>query len=72
MLNEELLEVLVCVVNAELLEAVRLEVLEAEDVEDSDGITLYQSIASVKKLIKKYCFPIPPLQIIQVVKKFNI
>ena len=36
-LHEELLQVLVGVVDAELLEAVRVEVLEAEDVEDPDG-----------------------------------
>lgn len=33
MLNEELLEVLVGVIDAELLEAVVIEVLEAEDVQ---------------------------------------
>ena len=36
-LHEELLQVLVGVVDAELLEAVRVEVLEAEDVKDPDG-----------------------------------
>ena len=36
-LHEELLQVLVGVVDAELLEAVRVKVLEAEDVEDPDG-----------------------------------
>ena len=36
-LHEELLQVLVGVVDAELLEAVRVKVLEAEDVKDPDG-----------------------------------
>lgn len=35
--DEELLEVLVGVVDAQLLETVRLEVFEAENIQDSDG-----------------------------------
>ena len=40
MLHKELLQILVGVVDAQLLEAVVLEVLEAEDVEDADGLAV--------------------------------
>lgn len=36
-LHEELLQILVRIVDAELFERVRVEVLETEDVQDSDG-----------------------------------
>lgn len=40
MVVEVILQLLICIVDAELLEAVGLKVLKAKNVQDSDGQTL--------------------------------
>ena len=51
MLDEELLKVLIGVVDAELLEAVRLKVLETKDIEHSDCTLKELSDLSNSKII---------------------
>lgn len=56
MVVEVILQLLICIVDAELLKAVCLKVLEAKNVQDSDGQTLQNEIRYVMKPAPKvYC-----------------
>lgn len=52
---EVILQLLICIVDAELLEAVCLKVLEAKNVQNSDGQTLESEIGYVMKPVSKVC-----------------
>jgi len=57
MLHEELLEILVSIINAKLLEAVMVEVLEAEDIQyaySTSGIILRSVYGLVNFLYNMY------------------
>lgn len=55
MVVEVILQLLIRIVDAELLEAVCLKVLEAKNVQDSDGQALENGIGYVMKCVSKAC-----------------